>query len=220
MKNLIAPILPSLLSLLSLSTLALTASPAQAQYTIEDLVLTSNSISFKLSGSLTVDGTPTTGYQYLWLGSSTGTPWVNNWANAMSITTTGLIDGYNPETAYLKEANSYYDSNSGWSYVSLSFVQSWDLQWGPSYKLFRFDDGVNDSIDLEVSLTFAEGQFDPSAIDFSSLQLYWGVTPTGGGPAQAKELELAAVIPEPTHFALTALGAGLGLAALRFPRKR
>jgi len=183
--------------------------PAEAQLIISNWNITDNSLSFDISGSYTASNTPNANLGLLWLADIGNESWINNTSNPSSWNISGNIDGLDASSP-----NSVLAYPAGFSGVHLiSLDYSSDEPWGTNYE-FDFTDGIDDNVDLSVTLSFSDSHFNPSLIDPANLQVYWGGNPAWEGANGAVNL-LVTPVPEPSSIALLAGMVGLGILARR-----
>lgn len=160
---------------------------SHAAVTISDVVMTPTSVSFSISGTLPA----LTGFNDNLL-------YVTNASNLAA----------SPGFALGEFITSTSSSFSGTQSLNSMFTGSTALG---DYFLVQFAADLvgNAEINGAFTASFSTEAFDPSQV--SSLNFYWGRNDT---PADSGTyLGTAAVVPEPTGFAL--LAAGAGLAGLR-----
>jgi PEP-CTERM putative exosortase interaction domain len=200
--------------ILSLAALIASLSAARAQLTLSNWSITTDTLSFDISGTATATQLPATNLGMLWLAAPGNNTWVNNLDNPSPVVATGTIDGFDVSSSGDRFVLSL--SAAG---ASVGFLIGFE-DMGPSDRVeFDFTDGLNDEINLHVELT-SVGKYNPGDISPEDLVLYWGGNPYIGDTASAVALNLdVAAIPEPSTYAAI-LGGMAGVAALIVRRRK
>ena len=139
----------------------LLASNVHAQIVVKNWQLTPTSLSFDITGSNTVNFTPSLERPSLFIGQPGNNNWILSPTNSMA-TITGTADGIGFNNAGV--VNHPVFGN----YAYTVATQPIPGEFTP----LEFNDGIDDSINLTFSVT---GQFDPSAIRASNVIVSWGL---------------------------------------------
>jgi hypothetical protein len=186
----------------SVLVFAVFMSSAEAQLLLSNWSITTDSLSFDLSGTFTTATAPTSNTGLLWLAAPGNGSWVNNDTNP-SATISGTIDGFNAST---NSHTVFSFTGSGTTNVGmyLSYAGMPPFQPGIS---FNFTDGSNNEVNIHVAMTSA-GKYNPANINPANLELYWGGNAFSADTSSAVAMNLSA-IPEPSTYAALAGGAML-----------
>jgi hypothetical protein len=192
---------------LGLLTFAALFSSAEAQLSLSNWSITSDTLSFDISGTFTTTQTPTSNTGLLWLAAPGNGSWINNDMNP-SATISGTIDGFDANTS---SHTIFSFTGSGTTNVGAYLSYSGMPPFQPGIS-FNFTDGTNNEVNIHLSMTSA-GKYNPANIDPNSLQLYWGGNAFSADTSSAVAMNLTAV-PEPSTYAAIAGGVMLLTAAI------
>ncbi len=200
--------------ILALVALIAPLSAARAELTLSNWSITTDTLSFDISGTATATQLPATNLGMLWLAAPGNNTWVNNLDNPWPAVATGTIDGLDVSSS--GDVFVFSLSTPG---ASVGLLIGFDDMEPSNMVEFNFTDGLNDEINLHVELT-SVGKYNPANISPADLVLYWGGNPYAGDTASAVALNLnLAAIPEPSTYAAI-LGGMAGVAALVVRRRK
>jgi hypothetical protein len=165
------------------------ASDVSAEIFVRNWILTPTSLSFEVTGSKTVNFTPSTELPSLFIGEPGNDGWILSPTNSMA-TISGTADGIG-----FNNAGVVHDPTFG-NYVYTVATQLMPGQFAP----LDFTDGIDDSVNLSFSVT---GSFDPAAIGASNVIVSWGLNSVVGLPDPSTKI--GAAVPEPSSIVLFVL---------------
>lgn len=195
-------------TLLSALLLAASLPLAQAQIALTNWSITTDTLSFDLSGTSQV-GVSASWPDRIWLAAPGNHAWINGDDNP-DYTITGTIDGVDITS---QSQTAYSFTGNATTNVGLYFTAGDDMD----PVAYDFSDNTGNEVNLHVVLNFP-GKYNPGSIDPATLNLYWGGDPFTAGPNSAMNLGLTyatAPVPEPATYAALAGLCALGLAAWR-----
>jgi len=200
--------------ILALVALIAPLSAARAELTLSNWSITTDTLSFDISGTATATQLPAINLGMLWLAAPGNNTWVNNLDNPWPAVATGTIDGFD-----VSSSGDPFVLSLSTPGASVGFLIGFDDINPFDMVEFNFTDGLNDEINLHVELT-SVGKYNPANISPVDLVLYWGGNPYVGDTASAVALNLnLAAIPEPSTYAAI-LGGMAGVAALIVRRRK
>ncbi len=181
-------------ALLAAACAALLTLPAQAILSITNWAITTDSLSFDITGDAASVATPSNNPDTLYVGPISNDTWINSSGGATSFS--GTADEVAIAGANAIDVGGFAD------YISFSTGG------------IPMDFTNGGTISISVNFSGVSGQFTPANIDVNDVIISWGFNTTSQFPDPSTQLN---TVPEPATYAALA---GLGVMALAGLRRK